>query len=195
MRNGRLQQNNYASSSKQAKDRYEHLFVVQHMLNTMAANVSTNVDNVWYVDSGAFNHMTYHGEWFRDVKNLEKLGYVETKDDTAHPIAHIRNVPLAMQDGKMKYLSNVLHVPNIAKNLVSVGQMIEQGLQVRFNPDGYYVEDFKDKCRLVAKGKRVGRMFTLDVSVPEVEVAMFAQGAGVVVDMDIWHKRIGHVNE
>jgi hypothetical protein len=32
MRNGRLQQNNYASSSKQAEDRYEHLFVVQHML-------------------------------------------------------------------------------------------------------------------------------------------------------------------
>jgi hypothetical protein len=73
--------------------------------------------------------------------------------------------------------------------------MIEQGLQVRFNPDGCYVEDFKDKCRLVAKGKRVGKMFTLDVSTPEVEVAMFAQGARVVADMDIWHKRIGHVNE
>jgi hypothetical protein len=28
MRNGRLQQNNYASSSKHAEDRYEHLFVV-----------------------------------------------------------------------------------------------------------------------------------------------------------------------
>jgi hypothetical protein len=92
MRNGRLQQNNYASSSKHAEDRYEHLFVVQHMLNTVVANVSTNVDNVWYVDSGASNHMTYHGEWFRDVKNLEKPGYVETGDDTAHPIAHIRNV-------------------------------------------------------------------------------------------------------
>ncbi len=165
------------------------------MLNTMAANVSTNVDNVWYVDLGASNHMTYHGEWFRDVKNLEKPGYVETGDDTAHPIVHIGNVPLVMQDGKMKYLFDVLHVPNIAKNLVSVGQMIKQGLQVQFNPDGCYVEDFKDKCRLVAKGKRVGRMFTLDVSMPEVEAAMFAQGAGVVADMDIWHKRIGHVNE
>jgi hypothetical protein len=165
------------------------------MLNTVAANVSTSVDNVWYVDSGASNHMTNHGEWFRDVKNLEKLGYVETGDDTAHPIAHIENVPLAMQDGKIKYLSDVLHVPNITKNLVSVGQMIEQGLQVRFNPDGYYVEDFKDKCRLVAKAKRVGIMFTLYVSMHEVEAAMFAQGAGVVVDMDIWHKRIGHVNE
>jgi hypothetical protein len=128
MRNGRLQQNNYASSSKHVEDRYEHLFVVQHMLNTVATNVSTNADNVWYVDLGASNHMTYHGERFRDVKNLEKLGYVETGDDTAHPIAHIGNVPLAMQDGKIKYLSDVLHVPNITKNLVSVGQMIKQGL-------------------------------------------------------------------
>jgi hypothetical protein len=139
--------------------------------------------------------MTYHGEWFRDVKNFEKPGYVKTRNDTTHPIAHIENVPLLMQDGKMKYLSNVLHVPNITKNLVSVGQMIEQGLQVRFNPDGCYVEDFKDKCRLVAKGKIVGKMFTLDVSMPEVETIMFAQGAGIMVDMDIWHKRIGHVNE
>jgi hypothetical protein len=73
--------------------------------------------------------------------------------------------------------------------------MIEQGLQVRFNPNGCFVEDFKDKCRLVAKGKRVGKMFTLDVNMPEVEATMFAQGAGVVADMDIWHKRIDHVNE
>ncbi len=174
MKNGKLQQNNYASSSKQIEDRYEHLFVVQHMLNTVAANVSTNADNVWYVDSKASNHMTYHGEQFRDVKNLKKPSYVETGDDITHPIAHIRNLPLAMQDGKIKYLFDVFHVPNITKNLVSVGQMIEQGLQVRFNHDGCYVEDFKDKCHLIVKGKRMGRMFTLDVSMPEVEAAMFA---------------------
>ncbi len=131
----------------------------------------------------------------RHVKNLEKPSYVETRDDTAHPIAHIGNVPLTMQDGKIKYLFDVLHVPNITKNLVSTGQMIEQGLQVQFNPDGCYVKDFKDKCRLVVKGKRVGIMFCLDVSMLEVEAAMFAQGTGVVANMDIWHKRIGHVNE
>ena len=55
--------------------------------------------------------------------------------------------------------------------------MIEQGLQVRFNPDGCYVEDYKDDCKMVAKGKRVGIMFTLDVNMPEVKAAMFAQGA------------------
>ena len=95
----------------------------------------------------------------------------------------------------MKYLANVLHVPNITKNLVFVGQMIEQGLQVWFNPNGCFVKDFKNDYKLVTKGKCVGRMFTLDVNMPEVKAAMFAQGARVVVDVDMWHKCIGHVNE
>ena len=30
---------------------------------------------------------------------------------------------------------------------------------------------------------------------PIVKAAVFAQGARVVADIDIWHKRIGHVNE
>jgi len=60
MKNGRLQQNNYASSSKQAEERHEHLFVVQHMMNLVNVDVSTNADDVWYVDSGASNHMTSH---------------------------------------------------------------------------------------------------------------------------------------
>ena len=192
---GRRQQNNYAATNRNNDDdRSEQLFVMQHMVNAMTTDVHAS-DSVWYVDSGASNHMTSHGEWFNEMKQLDGPGYVETGDDSAHPIAHVGKVPLKMQDGKMKYLANVLHVPNITKNLVSVGQMIEQGLQVRFNPDGCYVEDYNKGCKLITKGKRVGRMFTLDVNMPTVKAAMFAQGAGVVADIDIWHKRIGHVNE
>ena len=62
------------------------------------------------------------------------------------------------------------------------------------NQDGCFVEDFENKCKLVTKGKRSGIMFKVDVNVPEVKSAMFACGAGVVADVDIWHKRIGHVN-
>ncbi|MCO5609753.1 hypothetical protein L7F22_063995 [Adiantum nelumboides] len=119
----------------------------------------------------------------------------QTGDNLAHPIAHVGNIPLQMQDCKMKYLADVFHVPNITKNLVSVGQMIEQGLQVQFNPDGCYVEDYNNGCKLITEGRHVGRMFTLYVNMPTVKAAMFAQGASVVADVDIWHKRIGHVNE
>jgi len=37
---------------------------MQHMANSMIGGVSDN--NVWYVESGVSNHMTSHGEWFRD---------------------------------------------------------------------------------------------------------------------------------
>ena len=67
--------------------------------------------------------------------------YVETDDDTVHPIEHMGRVPLVMQDGKLKHVEDVLHVPTITKNLVFVGQMVDQRFQVRFNSHGVFVED------------------------------------------------------
>jgi hypothetical protein len=84
------------------------------MENSMIEGVSYN--NVWYVDSGASNHMTSHGEWFKDTKDLKTRGFVKTSDDITHPITQISKVPLSMQDGQTKYLKDVLHVPTITKN-------------------------------------------------------------------------------
>jgi hypothetical protein len=53
---------------------------------------------------------------------------VEIGDDITHPITQISKVPLSMQDGQTKYLKDVLHVLTITKNLVLIGQMVEQGL-------------------------------------------------------------------
>ena len=65
--------------------------------------------------------------------------------------------------------------------------------KVKFNPDGCFIEDLKNQCRLVAKGKRNGRIFTLDVDIPEVQAAMFAHGRGVIINVEIWHKCIRYV--
>jgi hypothetical protein len=77
-------------------------------------------NNVWYVDSEASNHMTSHGEWFGDIRDLKTPRFVETCDDTTHPIRQIGKVPLSVQDGQTKYLKDVFHVPTITKHLVSV---------------------------------------------------------------------------
>ena len=124
------------------------MFVMQHMMSATTHDVSA--DDVWYVDSGASNHMTHHKSWFHEMHEPQKAGYVETGDDSMHPIEHIGKVSLCMPDGQKKHMTDVLHVPTITKNLVSVGQMVEQGLQVKFNEHGCYVEDLKDNCRLVA---------------------------------------------
>jgi hypothetical protein len=34
------------------------------------------------VDSEVSNHMTIHGKWFRNIKDLKTPGFVEISDDT-----------------------------------------------------------------------------------------------------------------
>ena len=159
-----------------------------------ATTHDSNTGDVWYVDLGASKHMTHHKNWFNKLHAPKKPRYVEIGDDTLHPIEHVGKVPLSMHDGKTNHMADVLHVPTITKNLVFVGQMVDQGLQMKFNKHGCFVEDFQSSFKLVAKRKRIGRMFTLDVNMPIKSAALFTSKNAIIFDMDIWHKRIGHVN-
>ena len=78
-----------------------------------------------------------------------------------------------MKDGHMKDLGDVLYIPNITKNLVFVRQMVKQGLQVRFDSHGCFVEDMKNDCCLVAKVNKNGSIFTLDVGIPKMSATLF----------------------
>ena len=59
---------------------------------------------------------------------------------------------------------------------------------------GCFIEEFGNGCKLIAKGKRHGRMFILDAGIPELKATMFTHGSGVVQDIEMWHKRISHIN-
>ena len=163
------------------------MFVMRHRANSMITSVS-QPDDVWFVDSGASNHMTSHQEWFMNLREPERPGVVETGDDSTHMIEHIGDVALSNHDNK-GYMKDVMHVPTITKNLVSVGQFVEQGMQVRFNQEGCFIED---KGQLIAHARREGRMFILDAT--EVNTAMYAKGLKAESDIELWHKRVGHVN-
>ena len=69
----------------------------------------------------------------------KRSGYVETRDHIIHPIQDIENVQFG-EEGNQSYIKKCLHVPTITKNLVSVGQIVEQGMQVRFNDGGCLIE-------------------------------------------------------
>ena len=155
---------------------------------THRANSMMVCEDVWFVGSGASHHMMSHQEWFRDLRTPDRPDYIETGDDTPHPIRHIGDVPSG-KEGEKTCIKNVLHVPTITKNLVSVDQIMEQGTQIRFNNEGCFIE--KDD-RLIAKGRREGRMFILDSN--EVKSAMYAKGLKTETNIELWHKRIGHIN-
>ena len=58
----------------------------RHKANPMKQTIP-KLDEVWYVDSGASNHMTSHKEWFSYLEKPAQPGVVATGDDTPHPSA------------------------------------------------------------------------------------------------------------
>ena len=60
-------------------------------------------------------------------------------------------------------------------------------MQVQFTHLGCFIEE---EGQIIAQGRKDGRMFILDTN--DVGTAMFAKGQKVEVDIDLWHKRIGH---
>ena len=84
------------------------VFVTRHEANSMKQTTPIS-DEMWYIDSGASNHMTSHKEWFSYLQKPMQPGVVATGDDTSHPIANFGEAPLSHVGQKGK-LMNVLHV-------------------------------------------------------------------------------------
>ena len=121
---------------------------------------------VSYVDSGASNHMTNHKEWFSTLNKPEQPSIVETGDDS---LSHVS------QRGIMR---NVLHVPIITKNLVSVKKIVDQGIQVWFTHHRCFI---KEEGWIIAQGRRDVRMFILHTK--DICTFMFSKGQKVKSDI------------
>ena len=62
-------------------------------------------------------------------------------------------------------------------------------MQVRFNQGGCLIEK---EGWLIARGRRESQMFILKSN--EVKSAMFAKILKVDTNIELWHKKIGHIN-
>ena len=147
---------NYASTSDQLQN-LDNMLVMNHV--SSGSGDYDECDSNWYIDSGCSNHMSCNENVFENLHAPTEFSYVQTGDDSKHCIEHVGNVPLHNSLGSAKRLSNVLHVPTI-----SVGQIVEKGLQVRFTQRGCFVENPRKGFKIVAKGERKGRLFTMDIN-------------------------------
>ena len=89
---GDRQRSHYAEDSGRTGN--GSVFVTRHKANQMKQTTPKS-DEVWYVDSGASNHMTSHKEWFSYLEKPTQSGVVATGDHTPHPIANVGEVPLS----------------------------------------------------------------------------------------------------
>lgn len=89
-------------------------------------------------------------------------------------------------DGKIR-LENVLCVPDINMNLLSVAKITDHGYNVKFDKHGAVIYRNENDIMMTAVRKENAYFVRSSIITNE--------GAAAMEDMDVWHRRLGHVNK
>ena len=97
----------------------------------LAISINQYVD-VWFLDSAASYLMTPNKEWFISYKP-GSFGTVHLGDVNPYAITGIGTIKIQLHDGVVRTLNDVRHIPNMRKNLISLGTLHANRFNYRYD--------------------------------------------------------------
>lgn len=164
------------------------------MVNHMMSASSSSRTKDWIVDSGATCHMCNDDKLFVKLRSLKQPLEVTLGDGCAVEATGQGTVVLEMAStsGKMSRckLHEVLYVPDLSYNLLSVSKAVEAGKVVEFSETSCQILDANRKPITVAM--RVGNLYYLNC-LTDRQQAHAADNQSQQTKEDVWHRRYGHL--
>ncbi|XP_047270435.1 uncharacterized protein LOC107874030 [Capsicum annuum] len=136
-----------------------HYKKINHSQQKSTCFASKNTSENWLIDSGCTNYMTSDQNLFKDldisVISKVKSGNGENLDAKGKGIVAIQS-PIVL-----KLLTDIFCVPDLDQNLLSVGQLLENGSKVLFEEKTCVIKD-SDNMEIF-KVKMRGKSFSLNL--------------------------------
>lgn len=79
----------------------------------------------WYLDSGSSSHMIGRKYWFINISPSSKNKVKVANENTPYTKG-IGDVLIRRTDGKISIISNVLYIPGMKSNMLSIHHQIER---------------------------------------------------------------------
>uniref|UniRef100_A0A803NUC9 Integrase catalytic domain-containing protein n=1 Tax=Cannabis sativa TaxID=3483 RepID=A0A803NUC9_CANSA len=99
-------------------------------------------DDNWYADSGASNHLTSDPGKIQAKTEYEGKEQITIGDGRKLPISHVGSGVIQTKSSNPLLLKNMLHIPSISKNLISVSQLTtDNNVSMEFFSDFCCVKD------------------------------------------------------
>ncbi|KAG8492199.1 hypothetical protein CXB51_009896 [Gossypium anomalum] len=168
-----------ARVAEQGSDSEEQVFAV----SCLAAK--GEVKKGWLLDSGCTKHMSPDATIF---KTLDRSCKTRVKIGDGHCIQAdgIGDVIICTPSGN-KLIPNVLFVPEIDRNLLSIAQLLEKGYAVVFKGKECQISDQKGSILMTVPMS--DKSFVVDWN-KDLESAYAAS----IEESKLWHQRLGHAN-
>jgi hypothetical protein len=111
----------------------------------------------WVLDSACAFHMSPKRDWFTTYESVNG-GSVLIGNDVTCKIVGIGTIRIRMHDGIVRTLTNVRHIPNLKKNLISLGTLDSFGY--KYSDEGRVIRVCKGSL-VVMKGNKVDGLYFL----------------------------------
>lgn len=152
-----------------------------------ASTSSTDVPP-WFMDSGATDHLTSDLSRLNMHERYAGKDQVHVANGQGLSISHIGHSSLAGSSLKLK---NILHVPHISKDLLSVYRLVHDNyVFVEFHRDFFCVKD-KATRRTLLHGRSRDGLYPIPVSRASSSSSTHTCSS-VQATSSRWHQRLGH---
>uniref|UniRef100_A0A2N9GD91 Uncharacterized protein n=1 Tax=Fagus sylvatica TaxID=28930 RepID=A0A2N9GD91_FAGSY len=156
-------------------------------------SVSSSTDglnNSWLLDSACSFHVTPHWNWFDTYKSIN-CGSVQMGNDAACTIIGMGTIKIKMSDGVVRTLEEVRHIPDMRKNLISLGTLDSKGYSYK-SENG--IMKVSKGAMIVMTGQKISS------NVYKLLGNTILGGVAAVVESEdddtlLWHMRLGHISE
>lgn len=148
------------------------------------------------IDSGASSYMTNQQEYleqYEEFQQPEKVGLGDGRTVLALGSGYVQVNMRCGLGGKLRraVIHNVLFVPKLTCNLFSVRAAAAKGNKVKFGEKKCWIRN--SIGRLCGMGSLVEKLYQLDCELTSTIQASVA--AEAKEGLDLWHRRLGHLNE
>lgn len=149
---------------------------------------------VWHPDTGTTNHMTATQGNLHNLTEYYSPNGVMIGNGKIMSITHVGETIIGLSK-KPIFLKNVLAIPNIKKNPVSISQLtFYYPLSFEFNRNGFLIKD-RTTQRIMVMGKNQKGLYTFDDDFnSKCDNVTYFSSRFQATNRECWHTRLEHPN-
>ena len=143
---------------------------------------------LWYLDMGATNHMSRFKNYFYKL-DKSTTRFVKFGDNSRIRIEGKVVIQINQKNGEILRLFNVLYVPQLVANIISLGRLDEEGCRMTMARGKLTIFD-RDGCLLEEVQRSEGRLYLLKLSIVDHCLITTEDSS----EDWLWHSQFGHLS-